>query len=164
MTSYGGSAIACDADFCVKDEDGEKTSHIDIAWTSNRKFLMVNGNFYRNTKEPDYYESVRGVFLGMKKDDMLALLGEPTKNVGGWRLVYPDMAVKTSGGMVVTIFMTRDGARLDGSGLGADDAPEDFVEAYDFPEGWNEKSCEIGDYKEYLQLRDDMLVFSLFAK
>ena len=85
VTSYGGGPLACDADFCLKDEDGEKTSFINIAWTTNRKFLRVNGNYYRNTKEPEYYESVRGVFLGMKTDDMLALLGEPTKmsGVGG---------------------------------------------------------------------------------
>ncbi|MBP5199094.1 MAG: hypothetical protein J6Z82_00380 [Schwartzia sp.] len=163
VTSYGGNAIACNADFCVRDENGEKTSYIDIAWTANRKYLMVNGNYYRNTKEPEYYESVRGVFLGMKREDVLPLLGEPTKNVGNRRFVYPDMEVNTSGGMVVSIFLPHDGARLDGSGLGADDAPEDFAEAYDFPEEWDGKEKrEIGNYSEYLQRKGEMLVLSMF--
>jgi hypothetical protein len=163
VTSYGGSALACNADFCVRDENGEKTHYVNITWTPNRKFLMVDGNYYRNTKEPEYHESVRGVFLGMKKDDMLALLGSPTKNAGDRRFTYPDMAVNVSGGMVVAIFLPRDGARLDGSGLGADDAPEEIAEACDFPEGWDGKPCEIGNCGEYLERREDMLVLSLFA-
>lgn len=105
VTSYGGSAEACNADFCLEGENGEKPSYINVTWTSDRRFLLVNGMYCRNSKEPVYFESARGVFLGMKKDDMLALLGEPTKNVGNWRFVYPDMTINTSGGMVVAIFL-----------------------------------------------------------
>ena len=165
VTSYGGSAVACNADFCVRDEKEDKTFYINITWTADRKFLMVNGNYYRNTKEPEYFESARGVFLGMKKEDMLALLGEPTKNIGNWRFVYPDMTINTSGGMVVTIFLPQDGARLDGSGLGADDTPEDFAAAYGFPEAWNgQESREIGNSGEYLQRKEELLLLSLFER
>ena len=87
MTSYGGSAVACNADFCVRDEKEDKTFYINITWTANRKFLMVNGNYYRNTKEPEYYESARGVFLGMNKEDMLALLGTDDTE---WVCAFPD--------------------------------------------------------------------------
>ncbi len=165
VTSYGGSAEACNADFCLEGENGEKPSYINVTWTSDRRFLLVNGMYCRNSKEPVYFESARGVFLGMKKDDMLALLGEPTKNVGNWRFVYPDMTINTSGGMVVAIFLPCGGARLDGSGLGADDSPENFASAYGFPEGWNGQDCrEIGNCSEYLQKKEGKIIFSLFAE
>ena len=119
VTSYGGSAIACDADFCVKDEDGEKTSHIDIAWTSNRKFLMVNGNYYRSTKEPEYYESAHGVFLGMKKENALALLSlaPPGRNV--FYAGYFMLALHDAGTAGDHDFRVRvvDGATYDGETL-----------------------------------------------
>lgn len=162
VTGYGGSAEAANADFRL---EGESPSYVNITWTRDRRFLLVNGKFCRNTKEPVYFESARGVFLGMKKDDMLALLGEPTKNVGNWRFVYPDMTINTSGGMVVAIFLPCGGARLDGSGLGADDSPENFASAYGFPEGWNGQDCrEIGNCSEYLQKKEGKIIFSLFAE
>ena len=165
VTGYGGSAEAANVDFFLEGKDGEKPFYVNITWTRDRRFLLVNGRFYRNTKEPDYFESARGVFLGMKKEDMLTLLGEPTKNIGNWRFVYPDMTINTSGGMVVTIFLPQDGARLDGSGLGADDAPEDFAEAYGFSEGWDGQSHrEIGDSGEYLQRKEGWMILSLFGK
>ena len=162
VTGYGGSAEAANADFRL---EGESPSYVNITWTRDRRFLLVNGKFCRNTKEPVYFESARGAFLGMKTEDALALLGEPTKNIGNRRFVYPDMTINTSGGMVVTIFLPQDGARLDGSGLGADDAPEDFAEAYGFSEGWDGQSHrEIGDCGEYLQRKEGWMILSLFGK
>jgi hypothetical protein len=92
-------------------------------------------------------------------------LGEPTKNAHDWKFIYPDLTLHTSGGMVVGIVLPRGGARLDGSGLGADDAPEDFAEAYDFAEGWDGKeSKEIGSYGEYLRKQDGKIILSLSEK
>lgn len=151
-TNYMGSSTATTAEFRVEGENGEGFSTLDIVWMPNGRFIMVNGRSYRNTKEPTYFESVRGVYLGMKQEDMLALLGEPTRNIKNWRFVYPGMTVNTTGGMVNAIFMDGGGARLDGSGLGADDAPEDFMAAYGLDEPLGNKFREIGDCGEKLKL------------
>ncbi|MBR5381724.1 MAG: hypothetical protein IK136_03790, partial [Oscillospiraceae bacterium] len=58
------------ADFFLEGENlGEWAGHT-ITWMPNRRFLTVDGKLCRNTKEPEYFESVRGVYLGMKKEDM----------------------------------------------------------------------------------------------
>lgn len=165
VTGYGGSAEAANADFCLEGKDGEKPSHVNITWTRDRRFLLVNGKYCRSTKEPVYYESARGVFLGMKTENALALLGEPTEHTKNGRLIYPDMTLRASGGMVVAIFLPVGGARLDGNGLGADNAPEDFAEAYGFPAGWDgQDRREIGNCGEYLQKKEGKIIFSLFAE
>ena len=157
-----GSLNAPWAEFSIANGQGEEPSFVNITWTPRRRFLIVGGKSYRSTKEPEFFESVRGVFLGMKKEDALALLGDPTENVHNWKFIYPDLSLHTSGGMVIAIVLPCGGARLDGSGLGADDAPEDFAEAYDFAEGWDGKeSKEIGSYGEYLRKQDGKIILSL---
>lgn len=164
VTGYGGSAEAANVDFCLEGKDDEKPFYVNITWTRDRRFLLVDGRFYRNTKEPEYFESARGVFLGMKTEDALALLGTPTESVGDRRLVYPDMTINTSGGMVVAIFLPAGGARLDGSGLGAEDAPEDFAAAYDFPGDWDGQTRKIEGSSEYLRKQEGMIILSLFGR
>ena len=161
VTGYGGSAEAANADFRL---EGESPSYVNITWTRDRRFLLVNGKFCRNTKEPVYFESARGAFLGMKTEDALALLGEPTEHTKNVRLIYPGMTLRASGGMVVAIFLPVGGARLDGSGLGADNAPEDFAAAYDFPENWDGQAREIEGSGEYLQRKEGWLILSLFER
>lgn len=157
-----GSRQAPWAEFRIANGQGEEPSRVSITWTPSHRFLIVGGKPYRNTKEPEHFESVRSVFLGMKKEDALALLGEPTENVHDWKFIYPDLSIHTSGGMVTAIVLPGSGARLDGSGLGADDAPEDFAKAYDFPEGWDgQESREIGSYGEYLQRKGTTIILSL---
>ena len=60
--------------------------------------------------------------------------------------------VKTVGGMVHAIFLPSGGARLDGSGLGADSAPEEFMAAYGLDEPLGNKNREIGTCGEKLKL------------
>ena len=151
-TNYLGSNRACTAEFCIEGENGEEPSHLDIVWLPNGRFIMVDGKNYRSTKEPTYFESVRGVFLGMKQEDMLALLGEPTKSESNCNFIFPDMSVRTVGGMVHAIFLPSGGARLDGSDLGADSAPEDFMAAYGLDEPLGSKNREIGTCGEKLKL------------
>ena len=156
---------ACLADVFFEGEDlGGPAGHF-IRWMTNRRFLTVDGKVCRNTKEPEYYESVRGVYLGMKLDDMFALLGEPERNIKNRRFEWPDVTVNTEDGIVTAIFLPKGGARLDGSGLGADDTPEDFAAAYGFPEAWNgQESREIGNSGEYLQRKEELLLLSLFER
>ncbi len=156
---------ACLADIFFEGEDlGGPAGHF-IRWMTNRRFLTVDGKVCRNTKEPKYFESVRGIYLGMKAEDMIALLGEPEQNIKNWRFIWPDMSVNTEDGIVTAIFLPRGGARLEVSGLGADDAQEDFAEAYDFAEGWDGKeSKEIGSYGEYLRKQDGKIILSLSEK
>lgn len=156
---------ACLADVFFEGEDlGGPAGHF-IRWMTNRRFLTVDGKVCRNTKEPEYFESVRGVYLGMKAEDMIALLGEPEQNIKNWRFIWPDMSVNTEDGIVTVIFLPSGGAHLEVSGLGADDAPEDFAEAYDLAEGWDGKeSKEIGSYGEYLRKQDGKIILSLSEK
>lgn len=156
---------ACLADVFFEGEDlGGPAGHF-IRWMTNRRFLTVDGKVCRNTKEPEYFESVRGVYLGMKAEDMIALLGEPEQNIKNWRFIWPDMSVNTEDGIVTAIFLPKGGAHLEVSGLGADNAPEDFAEAYDFAEGWDGKeSKEIGNYGEYLRKQDGKIILSLSEK
>ena len=151
-TNRLGSTRNPSAEFCIEGENGEEPSYLDIVWMSNGRFIMVDGINYRSTKEPTYFESARGVFLGMKQEDMLALLGEPTKSEANCNFIFPDMSVKTVGGMVHAIFLPSGGARLDGSGLGADSAPEEFMAAYGLDEPLGNKNREIGTCGEKLKL------------
>lgn len=156
---------ACHADFFLDGENlGDSPAHF-IRWLPNRRFLTLDGTTCRNTREPEYFESVRGVYLGMKLDDMFALLGEPERNIKNRRFEWPDVTVNTEDGIVTAIFLPKGGARLDGSGLGADDTPEDFAAAYGFPEAWNgQESREIGNSGEYLQRKEELLLLSLFER
>ena len=164
VTGYGGSAEAANVDFCLEGKDGETPFYVNITWTRDRRFLLVDGRYCRSTKEPDYFESARGVFLGMKTEDALALLGEPTEHTKNGRLIYPDMTIHTSGGMVVAIVLPNGGAHLDASGLGAEDAPEDFAAAYNFSKNWDGQAREIESSGEYLRKQEGMIILSLFGR
>ncbi len=139
------------ADVFLEGEDGgERVGH-SVAWMPSRRFLTVDGKTFRNTREPEYFESVRGVYLGMKEKEMLALMGAPERNAKGHHLAWPDMAVNIEGGIVTAIFLPKGGACLDGSGLGADSDEEAFREAYGIAGDFAEtKFLEIGSCHEYL--------------
>lgn len=148
--NFSGSG-ACLADFFLEGENiGERGGRF-VSWMPNGRFLILDGKVCRNTKEPEYFESVRGVYLGMKVEDMLAILGEPERIINKWRFVWPDMTVNTNDGIVLAICLPKGGARLDGSGLGADSGEEEYREAYGFEgELRSSEPREIGSLHEKL--------------
>ena len=91
----------------------------------------------RRTKEPRYFESVGGIYLGMSKDDVVKLYGQPSKiEVPGsittsyWR--YGDeFSLTFSGDVVTNIAFKKNGNRkFDWSGLSANNSFDEYMTKY----------------------------------
>ncbi len=149
-TNYAGPK-ACEAELCLAGEAGAPPSIVNVSWTPGHRFMTMEGKTYRATAEEEYFESVGGIFLGMKTEDMLSHRDEPPQAASLHYYEWSDMSVRIMGGIVTEIFLVPGGASLDRSGLGAEASLADFQAAY----GWTEDgpeavSREIGPCQEYL--------------
>lgn len=102
---------------------------LSLNWRSNNEIPL------RRTKEPRYFESVGGIYLGMHKDDVTKLYGQPTsvKNEGRY-IIWKyregfDVAVENGIVLSITIYKNSD-RRFDWSGLSANSSRDDFAYKY----------------------------------
>lgn len=109
---------------------GDYHETLAINWTGN------NGYALRRTKNPRYFESVGGIYLGMDKNQVISLYGQPSKveNNGRWSTwrydkegfdVGFDCNIATS----ITIYSSGD-RRFDWSGLSCNSSLKDFKYKY----------------------------------
>ena len=122
----------------------------------------------RRTKEQRYFESVGGIYLGMNKNQVAALYGQPSRveNVGGnqnfWQYKREGFEICFLSGVVTRIRLYRNGnRRFDRSGLSPNNSRAEFFHKYN-------KICkdnshiDIG-YGERIWFYDDSVVLCLEA-
>ena len=93
----------------------------------------------RKTKEPRYYESIGGVYLGMDKNQLVSLYGQPTNKTTrgraecwiysreGFEVLFDSLAAN----MISLIKIYPNGNRhFDRSGLSANSTPSEFAAKY----------------------------------
>ena len=145
-------------DFILKCRILEKSGYRDIyfdeninAWIDSndyhRMIILDGKTALRNTREPHYFESIGGIYIGMDKDKVLKLYGQPSSThvermVTTWK--YKEgFDVTIVGGVVMTIIIYPDSdRRFDWSGLSARDSFDAFKNKY--KHGYTERSYYIG--------------------
>lgn len=99
----------------------------------HRRLLVDDKIILRDSKQQRYFESVGGIYLGMDKDDVIKLYGQPS-SVDGNRNIWKyreGFDVQFQAGVVnsITIYKNSD-RRFDRSGLSANNSKADFERKY----------------------------------
>jgi len=117
--------------FQLRVASGYQTWYIESGGTLCHKYLCFNhGQYLRNTAEPEYGESIGGIYLGMGIDEVQQLYGAPSrqKSITNGQILYYDQSgfsVSCNGGIVTGITMYAGSDRsLDQSGISCDNASE----------------------------------------
>lgn len=106
----------------------------------NHEWLILNFHenneiTLRKTKEPHYFESVGGIYLGMHKDDVTKLYGQPSSvetdrwSEATWKYRGFDVLIRGEVVHAITIYPYGD-RRFDWSGLSARSSVADFEYKY----------------------------------
>ena len=129
---YPGAGV-----FIIQEAQGRKAIHLE--WLGNgehRTLIMDKKNQLTNRLQKEYYESVRGVHLGMTRQQVIDLLGAPSSSDvrGRETLKYMDLGLSVSldHNMVTVITITGKGSHFDKSGLGTDASMIDYYNFYQF--------------------------------
>ena len=125
-----------------------------------------NKNWYalRKTKNPQYFESIGGIYLGMDKDEVLKFYGEPSKKDNSkyysvWTYKKQGFDLFIEGNIVTCIKIYPYGDRkFDRSGLSARNFKKDFEYKYNLKNDFNGFGFFAIGYGEYIKFKDDKSV------
>ena len=101
----------------------------------NHEWLILNANtknqiMLRKSKNPRYFESVGGIYLGMHKDDVVKLYGQPLRvDSATWKYRGFDVMIRGEVVYKITIYKNSD-RKFDWSGLSANNSLQDFFAKY----------------------------------
>ncbi len=163
----------------VRIDEGNRYRDIELmreyAKSSEHDTLTVNWRDYENayslrrTKEPRYFESIGGIYIGMDKDEVLRLYGQPSKIEDDrgrhktlWKYSADGFEVSFSRNIVgsITIYANSD-RRLDWSGLSANDDISVFSRIYN-PPSVRKHAMYIG-HGELVYVYDDRVILCCCA-
>lgn len=117
----GGSAFGAGS-FVIEGEDKPKGFSWEVMGIGDHNLLILNGKeVYRRNSVQAYTESVSGVYLGMRQQDVEKLLGQPSNKLNVDQLwVYTDkgFTVEFKYGLVTSIILFGEKAVLKNTGLG----------------------------------------------
>ena len=110
----------------------------DLPWATRgegmHSLLILHGTeVYRRTREPQYKESVNGIYLGITDTEVRETLGLPSfKEKDGQRWVYPDwgLTVDFGNGVASAVTLINENGRLDSTGLGLFSTVEELQRTY----------------------------------
>ena len=129
---YPGAGV-----FIIQEAQGRKAIHLE--WLGNgehRTLIMNKKSQLTNRLQKEHYESVRGVHLGMTRQQVIDLIGAPSSSdvSGRETLKYMDLglSVGLDHNMVTVITITGKGSHFDKSGLGTDASMIDYYNFYQF--------------------------------
>ena len=144
---------------------------------SAHQYLIVDkSNAFRRTAEPEYFESIGGLYLGITQEQVLALYGDPTKQdsrhtgFSTWEYKTEGLVINFEAQVATGITLRRGSPhRFDQSGLGPDDSGETWQEAYGLqrtPYVPKDKNSTSGAYPigqgEYLFFSNEGVMLSLY--
>lgn len=134
--------------FIIQEAQGRKAIHLE--WLGNgehRTLIMNKKDQLTNRLQKEHYESVRGVHLGMTRQQVIDLLGMPSSSDvrGRETLRYEDLglSIDIDHNMVVVITITGKGSHFDKSGLGVDASMIEYYNFYQFNRMPSELSKDI---------------------
>ena len=140
---YPGAGV-----FIIQEAQGRKAIHLE--WLGNgehRTLIMNKKDQLTNRLQKEHYESVRGVHLGMTRQQVIDLLGMPSSSDvrGRETLRYEDLglSIDIDHNMVVVIMITGKGSHFDKSGLGVDASMIEYYNFYQFNRMPSELSKDI---------------------
>lgn len=140
---YPGAGV-----FIIQEAQGRKAIHLE--WLGNgehRTLIMNKKGQLTNRLQKEHYESVRGVHLGMTRQQVIDLLGMPSSSDvrGRETLRYEDLglSIDIDHNMVVVITITGKGSHFDKSGLGVDASMIEYYNFYQFNRMPSELSKDI---------------------
>ena len=140
---YPGAGV-----FIIQEAQGRKAIHLE--WLGNgehRTLIMNKKDQLTNRLQNEHYESVRGVHLGMTRQQVIDLLGMPSSSDvrGRETLRYEDLglSIDIDHNMVVVITITGKGSHFDKSGLGVDASMIEYYNFYQFNRMPSELSKDI---------------------
>lgn len=140
---YPGAGV-----FIIQEAQGRKAIHLE--WLGNgehRTLIMNKKDQLTNRLQKEHYESVRGVYLGMTRQQVIDLLGMPSSSDvrGRETLRYEDLglSIDIDHNMVVVITITGKGSHFDKSGLGVDASMIEYYNFYQFNRMPSELSKDI---------------------
>jgi hypothetical protein len=140
---YPGAGV-----FIIQEAQGRKAIHLE--WLGNgehRTLIMNKKDQLTNRLQKEHYESVRGVHLGMTRQQVIDLLGMPSSSGvrGRETLRYEDLglSIDIDHNMVVVITITGKGSHFDKSGLGVDASMIEYYNFYQFNRMPSELSKDI---------------------
>ena len=122
--------------FCKVNEGNQiKTMTLDLYDRYDYHSMLIindNGNTLRKSKNPRYFESVGGIYLGMSKNQVVSHYGQPSSidhNV--WKYNKEGFQLNFYGNVVsmITIY-TYGNRRFDWSGLSANSSKSDYQYKY----------------------------------
>ena len=147
ITSVGfmGDTVAM---YKIVFNDGNQSKYIEVTNAGNNErssyhnilvVTLANRNAavaLRRTKDPQYVESIGGIYLGMDKDQVLRLYGKPSevtsnRTASTWTYSNSGFKVHFEWNVVtgITIYSYGD-RKFDGSGLSARSSASDFAYKY----------------------------------
>ena len=140
---YPGAGV-----FIIQEAQGRKAIHLEWLGNSEHRTLIMNKkNQLTNQLQKEHYESVRGVHLGMTRQQVIDLLGMPSSSDvrGRETLRYEDLglSIDIDHNMVVVITITGKGSHFDKSGLGVDASMIEYYNFYQFNRMPSELSKDI---------------------
>lgn len=140
---YPGAGV-----FIIQEAQGRKAIYLE--WLGNgehRTLIMNKKDQLTNRLQKEHYESVRGVHLGMTRQQVIDLLGMPSSSDvrGRETLRYEDLglSIDIDHNMVVVITITGKGSHFDKSGLGVDASMIEYYNFYQFNRMPSELSKDI---------------------
>ena len=131
---------------------------------------MDNAFALRRTKNPRYFESIGGIYLGMNENEVLKLYGNPSSKehfnrfMKNWIWKYDGIGLEVSvyGEIVTEIKISPYGNRLfDGSGLSAKSSQNDFVHKYNTNVS-RRGNLNIG-HGEFINIRNDGVTLGILT-
>ena len=160
----------------IADGSGYRDIHLDhhsmpsefLSTPDYHEMIFLNGKTaLRRTKAPRYFESVGGIYLGMKKDEVLKLYGRPSRVVDRgnglitWKYNKQKFDVQFAADVVDSITIYKGGdRRFDWSGLSANNTEYEFKRKYGGREG-QVRSIWIIGYGESISFRGDSVTLSI---
>lgn len=140
---YPGAGV-----FIIQEAQGRKAIHLQWLGDGEHKTLIMNKkDQLTNRLQKEHYESVRGVHLGMTRQQVIDLLGMPSSSDvrGRETLRYEDLglSIDIDHNMVVVITITGKGSHFDKSGLGVDASMIEYYNFYQFNRMPSELSKDI---------------------
>lgn len=143
--------------FRIRIDEGNRYREIQFADTYDDYHKLIVMNYYeenpiviRKTKEPKYFESIGGIYLGMNKNQVLSIYGDPSEIKNSeWKYNREGFEVGFSFDAVSSIKIYKYGDRkFDWSGLSANNSEEDFVRKYNAKKIYDNGGYYIGNNEE----------------
>ena len=148
-----------------------------MAGEGGHQYLIVNANTaLRRTEEPQYFESLGGLYLGISKEEVLKLYGKPTSEENSrpgnsrWKYDKQGFAIAFDANVAHVITLYSDSnLKFDTSGLTYKDSFQAFRDAYGMKrmpyvaEGKYTSSGPFGiGGGEYLFFEKDSIMLSIY--